>query len=47
MSTIECPVEDLRIGMRLLFKPYLRKEQDGREVVAFRFQPPGAGDEHV
>ncbi|HXU78261.1 MAG TPA: OB-fold domain-containing protein [Methylomirabilota bacterium] len=47
MSTIECPVEDLRIGMRLLFKPYLRKEQDGREVVAFRFQPPEAGDEHV
>ena len=32
-------IERLRIGLELQFKPYVRKDPDGGEVVAFRFEP--------
>jgi uncharacterized OB-fold protein len=38
-SPVTCPISELRIGARLTFKPYLRTEPDGREVVAFTFVP--------
>lgn len=38
-SPVTCPINELRIGARLAFKPYVRVEPDGREVVAFTFVP--------
>jgi uncharacterized OB-fold protein len=38
-SPVTCPIDELRIGAPLAFKPYVRVEPDGREVVAFTFVP--------
>jgi uncharacterized OB-fold protein len=44
LSPIECRLEELRIGMELRFRPYLRHDQE-RDIVVFAFEPiaPGAG----
>jgi len=36
-------IDSLKIGLPLRFKPYVRKEGDGREVVAFAFEPLSEG----
>jgi uncharacterized OB-fold protein len=43
LSPIRCDLDKLSIGLELQFKPYVRKE-DGREVVAFAFEPLGKGE---
>lgn len=47
LSPIDCDIADLKIGLELQFKPYARKEADGREVVAFTFEPVNTGEAHV
>lgn len=32
-------IDSLKIGLPLHFKPYIRNDTDGREVVAFAFEP--------
>ncbi|MBI4191475.1 MAG: OB-fold domain-containing protein [Betaproteobacteria bacterium] len=39
LSPIRCDIDKLKIGLELQFKPYVRKDDDGREVVAFSFEP--------
>ena len=39
MAPIHCDLEKLKIGLELQFKPYIRKDDDGREVVTFTFEP--------
>lgn len=39
LSPINAEVEQLTIGMALRLAPYVRHEKDGREVVAFTFEP--------
>jgi len=46
MAPIHCDIERLKIGLELEFHPYVR-EDEGREVVAFSFQPAGSGAAHV
>jgi len=36
-------IDSLKIGLPLRFKPYVRKEGDSREVVAFAFEPLSEG----
>ena len=38
LSPIHCAIDRLKIGLELRFKPYVRQDDDGREVVAFRFE---------
>ena len=38
MSTLDCPLEQLRVGMPLCFAPYLRHDKDGGMVVAFTYR---------
>ncbi|MGD0502037.1 MAG: OB-fold domain-containing protein [Steroidobacteraceae bacterium] len=38
MSTLDCPLEQLRVGMPLWFTPYLRYDKDGGAVVAFTYR---------
>jgi uncharacterized OB-fold protein len=38
LSPIECEIDKLKIGLALRFKPYVRRDDDGREVVAFAFE---------
>lgn len=47
MSPIECNIDELKIGLALQFRPYLRMDADGREVVAFTFVPAAQGASHV
>src|SRR5262245_18799618 len=41
LSPIQCDVEKLKIGLSLQFKPYVRHDEDGRDVVAFAYVPAG------
>lgn len=43
LSPIHCDIERLRIGLELEFTPYVRHDEDGREVVAFAFEPASKG----
>lgn len=47
LSPIRCDIGRLRIGIELRFRPYVRQDQDGREVVAFEFEPVDHGDGNV
>jgi uncharacterized protein len=47
LSPIDCDFARLQIGLELQFKPCLRKEADGREVVAFTFEPVTTEQAHV
>ena len=38
LSPIHCDIDKLKIGLELQFKPYVRQDADGREVVAFMFE---------
>jgi uncharacterized OB-fold protein len=38
MSPLDCPLEQLRVGMPLSFTPYLRHDKDGGAVVAFVYR---------
>jgi uncharacterized OB-fold protein len=42
LSVIDCRLEDLRVGMPLLFKPILRHD-DAADVVIFAFEPLEVG----
>ena len=39
MSTVDCPVDQLRVGLPLRFTPYIRQDKDGGTVVAFTYRP--------
>jgi len=47
LSPIDCDVAHLKIGLELQFKPYVRKDPHGREVVAFTFEPASTGEANV
>ena len=38
LAPIQCDITKLEIGLELRFKPYVRTDGDGREVVAFAFE---------
>ena len=38
LSPIRCDIDRLKIGLALRFAPYVRRDDDGREVVAFAFE---------
>jgi uncharacterized protein len=46
LSPIICAIDQLRVGLKLTFLPYLRDSDDGREVIAFAFVPDTAPDSH-
>jgi len=46
MSPIACVPDKLRIGLELQFKPYVRRDENGREIVAFDFEPANEGSTH-
>jgi uncharacterized protein len=46
LSPVACPVDRLTIGLKLLFKPYLRQDPE-RDVVAFTFAPVDEREPHV
>jgi uncharacterized protein len=39
LAPLHCDITQLKIGLELRFKPVLRKESDGREIVSFSFEP--------
>ena len=43
MSPIDGNVDKLKIGTELKFRPYVRNDADGREVVAFSFEAVDGG----
>lgn len=43
LSPILCDLDRLKIGMPLVFAPYVRADEDGREVVAFAFKEADGG----
>lgn len=43
LSPIHCDIDQLKIGLELQFKPYVRHDEDGRDVVAFTFEPANKG----
>lgn len=47
LSPVHCDIDKLKIGLELQFKPYVRQDGDGREVVAFTFEPVNEGKAHV
>jgi uncharacterized OB-fold protein len=47
LSPIQCDIAKLKIGLPLRFKPYVRKDEAGREVVAFAFESVNPGEAHV
>ncbi len=47
LAPIDCDIARLAIGLELKFKPYVRKDDDGREVVAFAFEPVAKEPTHV
>lgn len=47
LSPLDCDIDQLKIGLELQFKPYVRKDEDGREVVAFAFGSLNRGEGHV
>ena len=38
LSVLDCPTEHLRVGLTMRFRPSVRPEPDGREVVVFSFE---------
>jgi uncharacterized OB-fold protein len=38
MSTLDCPVEQLRVGLPLRFTPFIRRDKEGGAVVAFTYR---------
>jgi len=46
LAPIHCDIGRLKIGLDLKFTPYVRND-DGREVVAFSFEPAESGAAHV
>jgi uncharacterized protein len=38
MSTLDCPLEQLRVGLPLRFTPFIRHDKDGGAVVAFTYR---------
>jgi uncharacterized OB-fold protein len=46
LSPIECSVDQLTIGLKLRFKPYVRRDPE-RDVVAFTFEPLNEREPHV
>ncbi len=46
LSPLDCDIDQLKIGLELRFKTYVRKEGD-REVVAFTFEPVSRETAHV
>ena len=47
MSPIDGDVDKLKIGTELEFRPYVRSDADGREVVAFAFEALNSGGARV
>ena len=43
LAPILCDITRLKIGLELDFKPYVRHDEDGRDVVAFAFEPADKG----
>ena len=43
LSPIDCGIEQMKIGLELQFKPYVRHDEDCRDVVAFAFEPVNKG----
>ena len=43
LAPILCDITRLKIGLELDFKPYVRHDEDGSEVVAFAFEPADKG----
>lgn len=39
LAPIECDIGQLKIGLAVQFKPVVRRESDGREIVSFAFEP--------
>lgn len=39
MSRVDCDIDKLRVGLPVMFTPYLRHDKDGSEVVAFTYKP--------
>jgi uncharacterized protein len=39
LAPIQCDIGQLKIGLAVLFKPFVRRETDGREIVSFAFEP--------
>ena len=47
LSPLECDIDKLKVGLALRFQAYVRKDPDGREVVAFAFASVDRGERHV
>lgn len=47
LSPLECEIGKLKIGLELQFKPYIRHEEDGREVIDFTFKPVNEGKDNA
>jgi uncharacterized protein len=39
LAPIQCDITQLKIGLAVQFKPIVRRDSDGREVVSFAFEP--------
>jgi len=38
LAPIQCDIGQLKIGLAVQFKPFVRRESDGREIVSFAFE---------
>lgn len=47
LSPIRCDIGRLKVGIELQFRPYVRRDPDGREVVAFEFESVNQGEGDV
>ena len=39
MTRIDCDIDTLRVGLPVVFTPYLRHDKDGSDVVTFTYKP--------
>jgi uncharacterized OB-fold protein len=39
LAPIQCEIRQLKIGLAVQFKPVIRRESDGSEIVLFAFEP--------
>ncbi len=39
LSTLDCEIDSIRVGLPVTFTPFLRHEKDGDAVVAFTYRP--------
>jgi uncharacterized OB-fold protein len=39
LSPVHCDVSQLKIGLEVRFRPVIRKNSEGREIVSFTFEP--------